>query len=291
MDIKEQLAAAPYGMIEQISPMVRRVLARNPSHFTYTGTGTYIIGRGTVAVIDPGPAMDEHVQALLTALDGETVSDILVTHTHFDHSPAAKPLAAATGARILGCSVVGIEDDGPRSDAGFDMEYEPSVILADQDTVTGPGWTISAVATPGHTSNHLCYAFAEEAALFSGDHVMGWSTTVVTPPDGDMAQYMDSLRKVGQREDHLFYPTHGPAIAGPQRLVKGLIGHRRQREAQILRLLQDGPRPIEAMVEHMYAAVDRALWPAAGRSVLAHLLHLEARGMAHPRESGVWALA
>ncbi len=291
MNINEQVAAAPYGIIEQVSPLVRRVLARNPSHFTYTGTGTYIIGRGTVAVIDPGPEIGEHVQALLAALDGETVSDILITHTHFDHSPAARPLAAATGARIIGCAPLAIMDDGPRADAGFDMEYTPSAIMSDADTVTGPGWTLSAVDTPGHTSNHVCYVLAEEAALFSGDHVMGWSTTVVAPPDGDMAQYLDSLRKVGSREDNVFYPTHGPAIAEPQRLVKGLIGHRRQREAQILRLLQDGPQLIEVMVENMYAAVDRALWPAAGRSVLAHLLHLDARGMARAQENGAWALA
>jgi glyoxylase-like metal-dependent hydrolase (beta-lactamase superfamily II) len=284
MEIADAIAAAPYGRVEQASPLVRRVLARNPSPFTFTGTGTYIVGRGRVAVIDPGPDDPAHVAALLSALQGETVAALLVTHTHFDHSPASRPLAAATGAPILGCASLALADDGDRAEAGFDADHAPDGVMADGDAVSGPGWTLRAVATPGHTSNHLCFALAEEEALFSGDHVMGWSTTVVAPPDGDMAAYMESLAKVGARSDRRFYPTHGPAIDDPQRLVRGLVAHRRQREAQILRQLRDGAAPIPDLVAAMYAAVDRRLWPAAGRSVLAHLLDMEARGLVRRAE-------
>lgn len=278
MNIEESLAAAPYGRTEKLTPLIRRVLAHNPSHFTFTGTGTYIVGEGRVAIVDPGPDLDEHVEALLHAVRGETVTDLVITHTHIDHSPAARAVAAATGARIVGCAPLAIADTGPRADASFDALHAPDAVMADGDTLEGPGWTLSAVATPGHTSNHLCFALAEEKALFSGDHVMGWSTSVVAPPDGDMRAYLDSLRKVGERDEQIFYPTHGPAIEDPQRLVRGLIAHRRQREAQILRLLRTGPMAIPQMVESMYAAVDPALWPAAGRSVLAHLIDLESRG-------------
>lgn len=278
VNIIETFSNAPYGRVDRISPLVRRVLARNPSRFTFTGTGTYIVGRGEVAIIDAGPDDPEHIAALLAAVEGEIVSTLLVTHNHIDHSPATMAVAEATGARILGCTPLDLSDDGPRADASFDSAYAPHDLMNDGDAVDGPGWTLSAVATPGHTSNHLCFALAEEQALFSGDHVMGWSTTVVAPPDGDMAAYLASLRKVGERDDLVYYPTHGPAIKEPQRLVKGLIAHRRQREAQILRLLEQGAHPIPEMVESMYASVDKVMWPAAGRSVLAHLLDLEARG-------------
>lgn len=290
MEIADAIAAAPYGRVEQISPLVRRVLAHNPSPFTFTGTGTYIVGHGRVAVIDPGPDDPAHVEALLAALAGETVAALLVTHTHFDHSPAARPLAAATGAPVLGCAPLALDDDGDRAEAGFDAGHAPDGVMADGDAVGGPGWTLRAVATPGHTSNHLCFALDEEEALFSGDHVMGWSTTVVAPPDGDMAAYMASLAKVGSRSDRRYYPTHGPAIDDPQRLVRGLIAHRRQRETQILRQLHAGAAPIPALVAAMYAAVDRRLWPAAGRSVLAHLLDMEARGLVR-RADARWEAA
>ena len=271
--------AAPYEASEALSPLVRRVLARNPSPFTYTGTGTYIVGRGTVAVIDPGPASPAHLAALLAAVAGETVSHILVTHTHMDHSPAAPALKAATGAEIIGCVPLVLSDDGPRADAGFDPSYAPDRVMADGEHVAGPGWTLTAVATPGHTSNHLCFALAEERALFSGDHVMGWSTTVVAPPDGDMRAYMDSLALLIPRDDAVYYPTHGTPIPEPQRFVRGLIMHRKQRETQILKLLQGGTHAIPAMVAAMYASVDPRLHPAAGRSVLAHLIDLRTRGL------------
>ena len=288
--ISDLVAAAPYGQVDQLSPLVRRVLACNPSPFTYTGTGTYIVGTGTVAVIDPGPATPEHIAALIAAVAGETVSHILVTHTHMDHSPAAPALQAATAAPIMGCAPLVLSDDGPRADAGFDASYAPDRVMADGDSVRGPGWTLSAVATPGHTSNHLCFALAEARALFSGDHVMGWSTTVVAPPDGDMAAYMASLRLLLDRDDAVYYPTHGAPVTDPQRFVRGLITHRKQREGQILRLLGDGTQAIPAMVATMYAGVDPRLHPAAGRSVLAHLIDLRTRGVV--AEAGdSWRLA
>ena len=284
------VAAAPYGRVETLSPRVRRVLARNPSPFTYTGTGTYIVGTGTVAIVDPGPDDADHVAALLAAVAGESVSHIVVTHTHRDHSPAAPAVKAATGARIVGCAPLVLDDAGPRADAGFDRTYAPDAVLADGASVRGPGWTLTAVATPGHTSNHLCFAFAEEAALFSGDHVMGWSTTVIAPPDGDMAAYMASLRLLLDRDDAIYYPTHGAPIPEPQRLVRGLITHRKQRETQILKSLADGPKSVPAMVAGMYASVDPRLHPAAGLSVTAHLLDLRTRG-AVVGDGDEWRLA
>ena len=281
------VAAAPYGVSEQLSPLVRRVLARNPSPFTYTGTGTYIVGHGTVAIVDPGPADAAHLDAVARAVAGERVSHLVITHTHMDHSPAAVPLRTRLGAQVVGCVPLVLSDDGPRADAGFDPSYAPDRVLDTGETLEGPGWTLSALHTPGHTSNHLCYALEEERALFSGDHVMGWSTTVVAPPDGDMADYMASLRLLLDRDDTRYYPTHGAPIDEPQRLVRHLMAHRRQRETQILGQLEGGPQAIPAMVARMYTAVDKRLWGAAGRSVLAHLIALETRGIV-AREGELW---
>ncbi len=281
--------AQAYGKLVARSPLVRRLLAPNPSAFSYTGTGTFVVGHGTVAVIDPGPDDPDHIAALIATLAGETVSHIVITHTHMDHSPAAPALQAATGAMIVGCAPLVLSDDGPRADAGFDATYAPDAVLADGDSVAGPGWTLTAVATPGHTSNHLCFALAEEKALFSGDHVMGWSTTVVAPPDGDMAAYMASLRKLLDRDDAIYHPTHGEPVTEPQRFVRGLITHRKQRENQIVRLLGEGTTAIPAMVAMMYAMVDKRLHPAAERSVLAHLIDLQAQGRAMPTNAG-WQL-
>lgn len=269
---------AAYGLLGARSPLVRRLLARNPSPFTFTGTGTFVVGRGTVAVIDPGPDDPAHVAALLAGLAGETVSHIVVTHTHMDHSPAARAVQAATGAVITGCAPLALSDDGPRADAGFDAYYAPDSVMADGDSIAGPGWTLTAVATPGHTSNHLCFALAQEKALFTGDHVMGWSTTVVAPPDGDMAAYMASLRKLLERDDAIYHPTHGEPVMDPQRFVRHLLSHRKQRENQIVRGITEGLVTVPAMVAAMYAMVDERLHPAAGRSVLAHLIDLEQRG-------------
>ena len=290
MDLSTHLDAAAWGRLVTRTPLVRRLLAHNPSAFTYTGTGTFVVGQGVVAVIDPGPADPAHIAALIDSLKHETVSQIVITHTHSDHSPAAPALQAATGAKIVGCVPLVLSDDGPRADAGFDPTYAPDEVLVEGDSVSGPGWTLTALATPGHTSNHLCYELAEEKALFTGDHVMGWSTTVVAPPDGDMAAYMASLRKLVDRDDAIYHPTHGESVTDPQRFVRGLITHRKQRETQILKLLGDGPQTIPAMVAVMYAMVDKGLHPAAGRSVLAHLIDLRNRDKV-VADGEVWRLA
>ncbi len=268
----------PAATAEQVHPLVRRVLAANPSPFTFTGTQTYLVGIGEVAVIDPGPDLPDHVAAILAATQGETIDAILCTHTHRDHSPASRALAAATGAPIVGCAPLAIEDDGPRADAAFDFDYAPDRVLADGETVDGAGWTLRAVATPGHTSNHLCFALEGSGMLFTGDLVMGWSTTVIAPPDGDMADYMRSLDLLLRRPDTSYHPAHGPAIDKPHSHVRALIAHRRMREKQILTKLGEGEGRIPALVAAMYRDIDPRLHGAAGRSVLAHLVDLERRG-------------
>ena len=280
----------PTGRIEQVHPQVRRVLADNPSPFTYSGTQTYIVGRGEVAVIDPGPDLPEHVEAILAATKSERIAAILCTHTHRDHSPASRPLAEASGAPIIGCAPLAIEDEGPRADAAFDFDYRPDRVLGDGDRVEGEGWALAAVATPGHTSNHLCFALADTGILFTGDHVMGWSTTVIAPPDGDMAAYMQSLELLLRREDRTYFPAHGPAVEKPHSHVRALRTHRRMREQQILAQIKGGEGRIPAMVETMYREVDPRLHPAAGRSVLAHLVDLERRGLVRG-EGERWTLA
>jgi len=281
----------PYTVAERIGPLVRRVLARNPSPFTYTGTQTYIVGEaGEVAVIDPGPDEAEHIAALVEAIGDDRVVAICCTHTHLDHSPAAAPLSAITGAPIVGCAPLVLNDDGPRADASFDGAYAPDRVLHDNEALQGEGWTLRAIATPGHTSNHLCFALEETGALFTGDHVMGWSTSVVSPPDGDMSDYMASLTRLYEREqDVVYYPAHGAEVTKPRQLVRGMIGHRRQRERQILRQIEAGQARIAEMVPLMYKGVDERLWPAAGRSVLAHLIDLEKRGTVL-RSEDRWAL-
>lgn len=274
------MASLPTGEAMRLSPLVARVLAPNPSPFTYTGTQSYVVGRDDVAVIDPGPAEDAHLDALIVAVGGRPVRAIVCTHTHRDHSPAAALLAERMKAPIIGCAPLTLEDDGPRADAAFDADYRPDEALTDGALIAGDGWTIEAVATPGHTSNHLCYAMREEGALFTGDHVMGWSTSVISPPDGDMADYMRSMQRLLERQDTIYYPAHGEPIDNPQRLVRGMIGHRKQREGQILRFLErNGDSLIPDMVAEMYKGVDPRLHPAAGRSVLAHLIDLHQRGL------------
>jgi glyoxylase-like metal-dependent hydrolase (beta-lactamase superfamily II) len=269
---------AAYGKVVDAGPLVRRVLAPNPSPFTFTGTQTHIVGRGEVAVIDPGPHSTQHIEALLDAVRGEQVVAIVCTHNHRDHSPATRPLKEATGAPIIGCAPLNVDDGGPRGDESFDWDYAPDRVLGDGETLSGKGWGLQAVATPGHTSNHLCFALPEAGALFSGDHVMGWSTSIVSPPDGDMGAYMASLDKLLSRDERVYYPAHGPAVEDPRKLVRGLILHRRQREAQILREVERGEGSIPRIVASLYAEIDPGLHPAAERSVLAHLIDLEARG-------------
>jgi glyoxylase-like metal-dependent hydrolase (beta-lactamase superfamily II) len=285
------LADAPTGLAIALDPLVTRILAPNPSPFTYTGTQTYLVGTTELAVIDPGPDDPRHLEALVAAIAGRPVAAILCTHTHRDHSPAAAPLKALTGAPIVGCAPLTLEDAGPRADAAFDTGYAPDRVLADGESVSGAGWTLTAVATPGHTSNHLCFALTESDALFSGDHVMGWSTTVVAPPDGDMAAYMASLDKLMARErDRTYFPAHGEPIENPRRFVRGLIGHRKQREGQILRLLRADVGAVPDMVQRMYVGLDPRLTGAAGRSVLAHLIDLRDRGLVI-EEGDAWKMA
>jgi glyoxylase-like metal-dependent hydrolase (beta-lactamase superfamily II) len=279
----------PAGTVEPLGPLVRRVLAPNPSPFTFTGTQTYLVGRGEVAIIDPGPDLTQHIEALLSAIEGEQVVAILCTHNHRDHSPATRPLKEATGAPIVGCAQLVLEDGGTGGDESFDWDYAADRVLADGEALSGPGWALQAIATPGHTSNHLCFALAEAGALFSGDHVMGWSTSIVSPPDGDMGAYMASLDKLLGRDERIYHPAHGPSVEEPQKLVRGLILHRRQREAQILRELERGEGSIPRIVAALYAAIDPGLHPAAERSVLAHLIDLEARGLV-THEDGSWGV-
>ena len=281
--------AVPTGRIERPHRLVRRILAPNPSPFTFTGTQTYVVGVGEVAVIDPGPHDEAHVAALLAAVEGERVTAILCTHTHRDHSPASRPLAAATGAPIVGCAPLALEDGGPRADAAFDFDYSPDRVLADGEALEGEGWRLEAVATPGHTSNHLCFALSGTGLLFTGDHVMGWSTTVVSPPDGDMTDYMASLERLRRRDDSVYLPAHGPPVGDPKDHLARLVEHRRMRERQILSHLEAGEGRIPAMVADMYRDVDARLHPAAERSVLAHLVDLKRRGLVRS-EGEQWTL-
>jgi glyoxylase-like metal-dependent hydrolase (beta-lactamase superfamily II) len=266
------------GRLERVGTSVRRLLAPNPSPFTFHGTQTYVVGEREVAVIDPGPDISRHIDALMASLAGETVAVILCTHTHADHSPASRRLQAATNAPIVGCAPLVLDDDGPRSDDAFDTDYRPDRIFEDGERLSLGALTIEAVATPGHTSNHLCFALADEGVLFSGDHVMGWSTTVVSPPDGDMADYMMSLEKLLFRRESVYFPAHGDPIEDPQRHVRRLIGHRRQRASQVLRCLESGEDSVPQIVGRIYKGLDPRLTGAAGRSVLAHLVDLERRG-------------
>ncbi|HEX6374130.1 MAG TPA: MBL fold metallo-hydrolase [Allosphingosinicella sp.] len=278
------------GRVERLGPRVRCLLAPNPSPFTYTGTQTYLIGEGEVAVIDPGPDLPAHVEALVAALAGERVAAILCTHTHRDHSPASRPLQAVTGAPIVGCAPLCLDDAGPRADEAFDPAYRPDRVLADGERLAADGWALEAVATPGHTSNHLCFALDSAGALFTGDHVMGWSTSVVAPPDGDMADYMASLERLLGRDDRIYYPAHGPAVTDPHVHVGRLIEHRRMRERQILSHVERGEGRIPAMVAAIYTDIDPRLFPAAGRSVLAHLVDLERRRLVRA-QGETWTLA
>jgi glyoxylase-like metal-dependent hydrolase (beta-lactamase superfamily II) len=267
--------------VQQLSPLVRRLVANNGGPFTFTGTCSYIVGRGTVAVIDPGPADPTHIAALMEAVKGETVRHILVTHTHRDHAPGAALLKAATDAEIVGCRrrlARPADQSLPALDAAFDLRYAPDRILEENDVVEGPDYRLVALATPGHASDHLAFALPAEQALFSGDHVMAWSTTVVAPPDGSMRAYMDSLRKLQDRDDAVYWPGHGGPVRNPRAFVKALIVHRQWREAAILRRVAAGDATVPALVASLYRDLAPSLRGAAGLSVLAHLVDLVADG-------------
>jgi glyoxylase-like metal-dependent hydrolase (beta-lactamase superfamily II) len=266
-----------------LSPLVRRLVAPNGGPFTFTGTCTYLVGERSVVVIDPGPDDEAHLQALVNAIGTATVTAILVTHTHKDHSPLAARLKALTGAKILGCAnhfaarALG-SGEVNALDASADHAYQPDRILVAGDIVEGDGFHLETVPTPGHTMNHLAFALVEEQALFSGDHVMAWSTSIVAPPDGSMGAYMASLQLLQGREDRVYYPGHGAPVREPKRYVKALIGHRKMREASILDALRGGEGRIPAMVQKLYAGVDPKLHGAAALSVFAHLEELVAQG-------------
>src|SRR5215469_7552464 len=276
------LALTP-GRVEEVAPGVRRVLCDNPSPFTFKGTVSYIIGRGKVAILDPGPDDDKHIAALLDAVRGETVTHIFVTHTHRDHSPAVPKVKAATGAKVYA--------EGPhrlarplhigetrKLDASADMDFRPDVALADGEVVRGDGWTLEAITTPGHTANHMSFAFKESDLIFAGDHVMGWSTTIVAPPDGAMSDYMASLHKLARRREPLYLSGHGMPIKDAPRFVQHLIRHRQAREASILHRLRKGAADIPTIVKAVYIGLDPRLTGAAALSVLAHLEDMVARG-------------
>jgi glyoxylase-like metal-dependent hydrolase (beta-lactamase superfamily II) len=272
--------AVEYGPAQSMTPLLRRVMARNPSPFTFHGTGTFVVGRGRVAVVDPGPDLPEHVDALLAAVAGETVTHIVVTHTHLDHSPAARAVQAATGAPTFGYGphAAGRLEAGMRVEAGADTDFVPDVAIRDGEVIDGGQWTLECVHTPGHTSNHVCFGLREERALLCGDHVMRWNTTVISPPDGDMSDYLASLEKLLSRDELVYWPTHGPRIEKPQRWVRALMAHRRARGVQILGLLGMGPASVESLTGRIYADLPERLHGAAARTVLATLVHLLLEG-------------
>lgn len=269
------------GVADRLTPGVRRVIANNPGPYTYTGSGTYIIGEGDVAVIDPGPNDDAHLAALMKALEGERVTHILITHTHLDHCGLAKKFADAAAAPVLGFGPHPVrekKDDAPALDEGADYSYAPDEIIGDGAVIERSGWRLEAVHTPGHLSNHLCFAFPEQKALFTGDHMMGWATTVVAPPDGDMNAYIDSLDKLLTRDDEIYFPTHGAPISNPKRFVRAVKTHRLMRDAQIMDQLKKGRDNIKDITAALYADIDKRLHGAAALNVLAHLIRLVEKG-------------
>jgi glyoxylase-like metal-dependent hydrolase (beta-lactamase superfamily II) len=270
----------PYDTVVSVAPRIRRLLAHNPSAFTFKGTGVTILGQGHVAVIDPGPDDARHLDVLRNTLKNETVTHIFVTHTHRDHSPASRALKEWTGAKIYGFGPHGSgkAEEGIVIEEGGDMEFVPDIVVRDRDVIQCRDFSIECVHTPGHTSNHVCYALKEENALFSGDHVMGWSTTVVAPPDGDMAQYLASLKKLLLRDDAIYWPTHGGPIRDPKPFVKAYLDHRYEREAQILASLRDSASTIPELVARIYVGLDPSLRAAAALSVFSHLLQMTKEG-------------
>jgi glyoxylase-like metal-dependent hydrolase (beta-lactamase superfamily II) len=260
----------------ELSPLVRRIVCGNPGPFTFKGTSTFIVGRSKLAVIDPGPADAAHLDALLAATEGEIITHIFVTHSHADHSPLAIALKEKSGAPIFGKRLRA--DVGSGLEAGVDRGFAPDVELGDGDAVEGLGWRLEAIATPGHLANHLCLALPEERALFSGDHVMSWSTSIVAPPHGHMGRYMASLQKLLPRGDAVYHPGHGPSRRNPLPLVRAYLTHRRMREEAILARIVEGDRSIEAIVERVYAGLDPKLKGAAKLSALAHVEHLIEQG-------------
>jgi glyoxylase-like metal-dependent hydrolase (beta-lactamase superfamily II) len=269
---------ADHGNSVELSHLLRRVTCNNPSVFTFAGTNSFIVGRGTVAIVDPGPDDDRHLSALLRAVRGETVSHVVITHSHMDHSPLAGKLKAATGAKTYGAHLIARATTGPRLDASIDLDFVPDVMVRDGDVIKGTGWNLKCVSTPGHLGNHMSFALESEKALLVGDHVMAWATTVVAPPDGHMGDYMASLRKLLKRSDDIYYPAHGPEARKPLSLVRGILAHRKMREEAVYERVKAGDSKVEQIVEKIYSDVNPALHGAAGLSTLAHLQHLVEQG-------------
>ncbi len=269
-----------YGAVVEMAPGLRRVVANNPGKFTYRGTGTYIVGQGRVAIVDPGPDDADHISAVLAAVDGEQVEALLITHTHRDHSPASQAVSEATGAPAYGFGPhPPADDDDGKSEERGDLRFAPDEAVVHGDVVEGPGWSFECLYTPGHISNHIAYRWREAAGVFTGDHIMGWSTTIVPPPDGNMTDYLASLRLLAESlDDRVYLPTHGPPVKEPHALVEALYAHRLDRERQILECLATGPQTITEMVRVMYADVAPELHEPAARSVLAHLIAMTGDG-------------
>jgi len=283
-----------YGESARVSPLVRRVICENPGPFTYLGTGVYIVGTDEVAVIDPGPVMDAHFEALKRALKDERVTHVFTTHTHMDHSPLAHPLAKWAGCKVYGRPAPRTAEAEIKLEEGGQTGFVPDVLVNDGDVFRGQnpdgmGWTLEAITTPGHMSNHVCYALKEENAVFSGDHIMGWSTTVITPPDGDMGDYYASLEKIRRRNFTTVWPTHGPPVTSVTPFIDAYIEHRRARERAIVERLRAGDTLIPDMVSVIYKDIDKRLHPAACHSVLAHIIHLSRTGQV--KADGPFALS
>jgi glyoxylase-like metal-dependent hydrolase (beta-lactamase superfamily II) len=268
-----------YGEVQQVTPLVRRLVARNPSGFTFHGTNTYIIGHGRVAVIDPGPLLEEQTLALVKALKGETVENILVTHTHHDHSPGVTPLKEKIGGEVHGAIPREIPT-GVKTAESIQYDFAPDHVLEDGTIVNGDGWSLKAVHTPGHMSNHMCFALTEEDILFTGDHIMSWNTTVVSPPDGNMAEYFSSLEVCLARNEKTYWPAHGPSIPDPEPFTRAYRNHRRMREGEIRKCLDNGHHTIPEIVGRLYKHLPEKMHGAASRSVLAHLEHMVETGRA-----------
>ena len=282
----------PYGEIEEISPLIRRITAPNPSLYTFKGTGTYIIGRGDVAVIDPGPNMSTHHDAIITELGDEKITHILVTHNHKDHSPCARPLASSSGAKIYAFDVGNQLYSAEEAEEGLDKDFFPDVILKNNDEIKSNNWTIDVVHTPGHLSNHICFGLREEKALFTGDHVMGWSTTLISPPDGSMQDYYNSLNMMMTRDDKRYYPTHGLPIENPLSFIKNTLEHRLSRDQEIMHALEGQRYSIKDLIGIVYPNLNKNLHDAARRTILAHLIRLVALGElesdGQPSESSIY---
>ena len=269
-----------YKEIENISSRVSRLLAPNPSPYTFHGTGTYIIGKKNICIIDPGPKIHEHVELLLNSLNKKLITHILVTHNHSDHSAAAKLLKEKTGATIYGYVSGNNVIENTNFEAAYDNNFVPDISLKDGQLIKGEDWTLQAIHTPGHTSDHLCFGLEEEQILFCGDHVMGWATTVILPPDGDMGEYINSLKKILKYDYKVFFPTHGNLIDNPNKYVRALIAHRKMREKQIVEELKKNKLTINEMLSKFYSTTNKNLWPAASMTLKATLLLLQKKGIA-----------